>query len=187
MLKIYAGMIIFMLLIMFFFAVYLTSRFRRCPSDKILVIFGSAIGNNRSAKCIHGGGAFVLPLFQDYSYLSLTPMSINISTQNVLSKDKIKNNISSTFTVAISTDENIMYNAAERLLNLSISEIEDLAKEIIIGNLRLILASFTIEEINQDSENFFETMKENIEQELNKIGLKIINIDINNIKAVDNQ
>ena len=108
-------------------AAYMAGRYRRCPSDKILVIFGS-VGSNRSAKCIHGGGAFVMPLIQDYSYLSLTPMTINIPLQNALSQQNIRINVPATFTVGISTDETIMNNAAERLLNISMKDVEDLAK-----------------------------------------------------------
>lgn len=168
------------------FVIYMTGRYRRCPSDKILVIFGSAIGGNRSAKCIHGGGAFVMPLYQDYSYLSLTPMTINIPLQNALSQQNIRINVPATFTVGISTDEAIMNNAAERLLNLSIKDIEDLAKEIIFGQLRLTVASLTIEEINQDRERFLEAVRKNVEPELNKIGLKLINVNVTDITDAAN-
>ncbi len=160
--------------------IYLATRYKRCPSDKILVIYGK-VSDNRSARCLHGGGSLVLPLIQDYAYLSLTPMTISIPLQNALSLQNIRINVPSTFTVGISTDPKIMNNAAERLLNLSSSAMEDMAKEIIFGQLRLTVASLTIEQINQDRESFLESVRKNVEPELNKIGLYLINVNITDI------
>jgi flotillin len=160
--------------------VFLASRYKRCPSDMILVVYGK-VGEGQSARCIHGGGALVWPLIQDSAYLSLTPMTISIPLQNALSLQNIRINVPSTFTVGISVDTNIMNNAAERLLNLEPQKIEDMAKEIIFGQLRLTVASLTIEQINQDRESFLEAIRKNVEPELNKIGLYLINVNITDI------
>lgn len=160
--------------------IFLAARYRRCPSDRILVIYGK-VADNRSARCMHGGGTMVWPLIQDYAYLSLTPMTISIPLQNALSMQNIRVNVPSTFTVGISVDPNIMLNAAERLLGLKSMEIEAMAKEIIFGQLRLTVASLTIEQINQDRESFLEAIRKNVEPELNKIGLYLINVNITDI------
>ncbi|ACL06747.1 band 7 protein [Desulfatibacillum aliphaticivorans] len=160
--------------------VFLASRYKRCPSDQILVIFGK-VGEGQSARCIHGGGSLVWPLIQDYCYMSLTPMTINIPLSKALSMQNIRINVPSTFTVGISTEPQIMTNAAERLLNLPKEVIEDMAMEIIFGQLRLTVASLTIEEINQDRERFLEAIRRNVEPELNKIGLYLINVNITDI------
>ncbi|QQR91972.1 MAG: flotillin family protein [Myxococcales bacterium] len=162
------------------FLMYLASRYRRCPSDRILVIYGR-VGVGQSAQCIHGGGKLILPLVQDYAYLSLTPMTISIPLQNALSLQNIRINVPSTFTVGISTESHIMNNAAERLLGLQQAHIEDMAREIIFGQLRLTVASLTIEQINQDRESFLESIRKNVEPELNKIGLYLINVNITDI------
>ncbi len=159
---------------------FLASRYKRCPSDRILVIYGK-VGQDQSARCVHGGGAFVWPLIQDYSYMSLTPMTISIPLQGALSLQNIRINVPSTFTVGVSTDKGIMNNAAERLLRLQPREIEDMAKEIIFGQLRLTVASLTIEQINQDRESFLDSIRKNVEPELNKIGLYLINVNITDI------
>ncbi len=159
---------------------FLASRYKRCPSDRILVVYGK-VGRDQSSRCIHGGGTFVWPLIQDYAYMSLTPMPISIPLQNALSMQNIRINVPSTFTVGISTDKAIMNNAAERLLRLQPKEIEDMAKEIIFGQLRLTVASLTIEQINQDRESFLEAIRKNVEPELNKIGLYLINVNITDI------
>ncbi len=166
--------------ILFFFLLYLASRYKRCPSDRILVVYGK-VGGGKSAQCTHGGGTLVIPLFQDYAYLSLTPMTINIPLQNALSLQNIRINVPSTFTVGVSTKPEIMTNAAERLLGLRAAAIEEMAKEIIFGQLRLTVASLTIEQINQDRESFLESIRKNVEPELNKIGLYLINVNITDI------
>jgi flotillin len=162
------------------FAIYLASRYRRCPSDRILVVYGR-VGAGQSAQCIHGGGKLILPLVQDYSYLSLTPLTISIPLQNALSLQNIRINVPSTFTVGVSTQPAIMSNAAERLLGLDDAAVEDMAREIIFGQLRLTVASLTIEQINQDRESFLESIRKNVEPELNKIGLYLINVNITDI------
>lgn len=159
---------------------FLASRFRRCPSDQILVVFGK-VGRDQTSRCIHGGGTFVWPLVQDYCYMSLTPMTITIPLENALSMQNIRINVPSTFTVGISTEPSIMHNAAERLLRLQPKHIEQMAQEIIFGQLRLTVASLTIEQINQDRERFLEAIRKNVEPELNKIGLYLINVNITDI------
>lgn len=162
------------------FAMFLASRYKRCPSDRILVIYGK-VAKGKSAQCIHGGGRMVWPVIQDYAYLSLTPIGIPIPLQNALSLQNIRINVPSTFTVGVSTHPGIMTNAAERLLGLPQREIEGMAREIIFGQLRLTVASLTIEQINQDRESFLEAIRKNVEPELNKIGLYLINVNITDI------
>ena len=159
--------------------IFFASRYKRCPSDAILVIYGRV--GDRSSHNIHGGGALVWPLIQDCAFLSLTPMTIGIPLQNALSLQNIRIHVPSTFTVGISTRPEIMINAAERLLGLTPPEIEDMAREIIFGQLRLTVASLTIEQINQDRESFLSSIRNNVAPELNKIGLYLINVNITDI------
>ncbi|MBQ7013947.1 MAG: flotillin family protein [Oscillospiraceae bacterium] len=161
------------------------SRYRKCPSDKILVVYGKvgtdANGNPRSAKCIHGGAAFIVPVIQSYQYLDLTPISMNVDLKNALSKQNIRINVPSRFTVGISTEPGVMQNAAERLQGLKLVEIQELAKDIVFGQLRLIIATMDIEEINSDREKFLLAVSKNVEIELKKIGLRLINVNVTDI------
>ena len=178
--------IVVVLALVLFFTVMTVARFyKRCPSDRILVVYGK-VKDGKSAHCIHGGGVFVIPLIQDYAYIGLTPMTISIPLQNALSFQNIRINVPSTFTVGVSTDPGVMMNAAERLLGLSARDIEDMAKEIIFGQLRLTVASLTIEQINQDRESFLVEIRKNVEPELNKIGLNLINVNITDITDESN-
>ncbi len=161
------------------------SRYRKCPADKVLVIYGKVgsdkNGQSRSAKCIHGGAAFIIPVLQSYQYLDLTPISISVDLKNALSKQNIRIDVPSRFTVGISTEVGIMQNAAERLLGLKLSEIQELAKDIIFGQLRLVIATMDIEEINTDRDKFLVAVSNNVEIELKKIGLRLINVNITDI------
>ena len=160
--------------------IYLLSRYRRCPPNKILVISGK-VGAGRASKCLHGGGTFVLPIIQDYMYLSLEPMVIDIALEGALSQNNIRVSVPSTFTVGISTDEHIMTNAAVRLGGLNQQAIHDQAQDIILGQLRLVVATLTIEEINSSREKFMLLVNENVAKEINKIGLELINVNVRDI------
>ncbi|MGV8826778.1 MAG: flotillin family protein [Breznakibacter sp.] len=158
----------------------LVSRYKRCPSDKILVIYGKTGGT--SAKCVHGGGAFIWPVIQDYAFLDLKPLSIEANLTNALSRQNIRVDVPCRFTIAISTESESMNTAAERLLGLSSEQIQELAKDILFGQLRLVIATMTIEEINSDRDKFLENISKCVDSELRKIGLKLINVNVTDIK-----
>ena len=167
-------------IVLFVTILALVSRYKRCPSDKILVIYGRTGGS--SAKCIHGGGAFIWPVIQDYAFLDLKPLSIEANLTNALSRQNIRVDVPCRFTIAISTEADSMNTAAERLLGLSAEQIQELAKDILFGQLRLVIATMTIEEINSDRDKFLENISKNVDSELKKIGLKLINVNVTDIK-----
>jgi len=168
------------LLVMLFVMVLVIRQYKRCPSNRVLVIYGK-VGSNRAAKCLHGGGVFVVPLIQDYAFLTLEPMVIEIPLEGALSLNNIRVNVPSTFTVGVSTDPVLMNNAAERLLFLDRNAVKEQAQDIILGQLRLVIATLSIEEINKDREKFMSLINENVAQEINKIGLELINVNIRDI------
>lgn len=168
-----------LLLILFFF-IFVIKQYKRCPSNRVLVIYGR-VGTNKAARCMHGGGAFVIPLIQDFAYLSLEPMVIDIPLEGALSYNNIRVNVPSTFTVGIATEAVLMQNAAERLLMLDDRKIRDQAQDIILGQLRLVIATLSIEEINRDREKFMHLIHENVTAEINKIGLELINVNVRDI------
>jgi len=173
------SMLIFTVFI-FVLILFLASRYVRCPSNRILAIFGK-VGEGKSVKCLHGGGAFVWPLIQESKFLDLIPMTISIPLKGALSMQNIRINVPSTFTIAIDTLPEAMTAASVRLLELSTDEIKEMATEIIFGQLRLTVASLTIEEINQDREKFLQAIRNNIGSELTKIGMILINVNITDI------
>jgi flotillin len=174
------GLVGSVVLLFFFFIIFIIKQYKRCPSNKILVIYGK-VGKDIAAQCIHGGGKFVVPLLQDYAYLPLEPMVIDIPLTSALSLNNIRVDVPATFTVGISTDGILMNAAAERLLFLPEKKIQEQAQDIILGQLRLVIATLTIEEINKDREKFMSLINSNVTEEINKIGLTLINVNIRDI------
>lgn len=160
--------------------IFFFSRYKRCPSDKVLVIYGKT-GSGKSSHCKHGGAAFVWPLIQDYQWLDLTPIPIDIQLQGALSKQNIRVNTPSTFTVGISTEKGVMENAAERLLGLNLPQVREQASDIIFGQMRVVIATMNIEAINADRDLLIEKITNGVEVELKKIGLRLINVNIKDI------
>ncbi len=176
------GLVLPMLVVLVVVSVllYVVRQYKRCPSNRILVIFGK-VGGQQAARCVHGGGVFIVPLFQDYQFLSLEPIAIDIKLTGALSKKNIRVNVPSTFTIGVSTDPAIMNNAAERLLGLAEAEISAQARDIILGQMRLVIATLSIEEINQDREKFLDLVNKFCSSELLKIGLEVINVNVRDI------
>ena len=173
-------LIIFLAAFLFVVAAIFISRYKRCPSDRILVIYGKT-GAGQSARCVHGGAAFIWPVIQDFSFLDLTPISIDVDLRNALSKQNIRVDVPSRFTVGISTEPAIMTNAAERLLGLDSSAIKTVSHDIIVGQMRLVIATMDIEEINADRDKFYSNVSHHVESELKKIGLRLINVNVTDI------
>ena len=159
---------------------FAAQRYKRCPSNRILVVYGTGAGG-KAATTVHGGGRFVLPIIQDFAYLSLEPIQIEVPLQDALSMENIRVNVPSVFTVAIGTEGEVMQNAAIRLLGLNSAQIKKQAEDIIFGQLRQVIASMPIEDINRDREKFLTNIQMSVEPELRKIGLVLINVNITDI------
>jgi len=176
--------VLVVVLLLFVVLVAFTRRFKRCPSDRILVVYGKIAGGGRggmSAKCYHGGASFIWPLLQDYAFLDLIPLTIDIKLEGALSLQNIRVNTPSTFTIGISTEPGVMENAAERLLGMDMKQIAELARDIIFGQMRVVLATMPIEEINADRDKLIENIFSGVEVELKKVGLRLINVNIQDI------
>jgi len=171
------------ILLFFVTAIGFATRYKRCPSDKILVVYGKIAGKGPavSAKCIHGGATFVWPVLQDHQFLDLTPIPIEIKLEGALSLQNIRVNTPSTFTVGISTETGVMQNAAERLLGLTMQNVQELARDIIFGQMRVVIATMSIEDINADREQLIDNITKGVESELQKVGLRLINVNIQDI------
>lgn len=156
------------------------SRFRKCPSDKIMVVYGKT-GNGKSAKCVHGGATFIIPFIQGYKLMSLEPLQFVCKLEKALSSQNIRVDVPSTVTVGISTDPVVMQAAAERLLSLNSDQIEGYVKDIVYGQMRLIISNMTIEELNSERDKFLAEVRKVIGNELSKLGLDLININITDI------
>ncbi|MGV3711032.1 MAG: flotillin family protein [Gemmatimonas sp.] len=170
------GLVAFTGMVMLF-----VSRYKRCPANRVLVISGR-VGGEEAARCISGGGAFVWPVIQEYAYLSLEPMQINIPLKDALSFENIRVAVPSVFTVAIGSESEVRQNAAMRLLGRPQDAIMKDAQDIIFGQLRQVIASMTIDQINRDRDGFLHKIQLSLEPELRKIGLVLINVNIHDLR-----
>ena len=177
----FIGLGLFALVVIVLLLLFFISRYKRCPSDKILVVYGKT-GGEQSAKCYAGGAAFIVPVIQDYRYLDLTPISIDVNLQDALSKQNIRVSVPAQFTVGVSNKPHLMLAAAERLLGLEQPAIRSLAHDIIMGQMRLVIANMDIEELNTDRDKFVDSVYMNVGNELNKIGLELINVNVTDIQ-----
>ena len=180
------SLILIIVAVLFVTFAAILKRYKRCPSDKVMVIYGKT-GKNKSgsissARCIHGGASFIWPVFQDYAFLDLKPISIECNLTNALSKQNIRVDVPCRFTVGLSIEADSMTNVAERLFGLSIDNIQNIATDILFGQLRLVIATMDIEEINADRDKFLAAVSQNVEAELRKIGLKLINVNVTDIR-----
>ena len=162
------------------------SRYRKCKSDEVLVVYGKTGGEKKSAKLYHGGAAFVWPIIQGYEFLSMKPMQIDCKLTGALSAQNIRVDVPTTITVAISTDAEVMQNAAERMLGLTMNDKQNLITDVVYGQMRLVIADMTIEELNSDRDKFLSKVKDNIDTELRKFGLYLMNINISDIRDAAN-
>ena len=177
----YIALIGLVVMVFFIITVMFLTRYRRCPSNQVLVIYGKYTGSPTGTRCLHGGARLVLPLVQDHAYMSLEPIQIEVPLKGALSMENIRINVPSVFTVAIGTDPETMQNAAIRLLGLNTEEIKQQAGDMIVGQLRQVIASMKIDEINRDRDKFLQSIQSSLEPELKKIGLVLINVNITDI------
>jgi flotillin len=162
-------------------ALMLVNRYVRCPANKILVISGR-VGGEGAARCISGGGTLVWPVIQEYAFLDLDPLRIDVKLPDALSLENIRISVPSVFTVAIGIEETVRQNAAIRLLNLTHPQVEATARDIIIGQLRAVIATMSIDQINRDREAFLQRVQHQLEPELLKVGLTLLNVNIQDLR-----
>ena len=159
--------------------------YKKVPNDKMIVVYGG-MGNKKKEGYIQrtcqGGGIFVIPFFQAYETLDLQPISMDVPLKGALTKDSIRINVPSRFTVGIKPDDrDTLNNAINRILQMNTNEIRQQSLDIIIGQLRDVVSRMDIVELVQDRNKFNKLINESVEVELNKIGLSIINVNIEDV------
>jgi flotillin len=174
--------VLVMLMVPVAMSVLVLKCYKRCPSNRILVVFGKT-ERGRPASCIHGGARFVLPLIQDYAWLSLEPIQIAVPLRAVASADDVPIDVRAVFTVAIGTAPEVMRNAAARLLGLGIEEIERAASEIIVGQFRQIVASMQVDQLVHDRQKLLQLIQVSLEPSLSRLGLVLLNVTITDISG----
>lgn len=173
------------LLVIASLVVFFVSRYKRCPPNQVMVVYGSGGTTDEEgrtiAKVLNGGGTLVWPVIQDYEFMSLKPYQIEINLTDALSSENIRVQVPSVVTVAIGDTPALQGNAATRLLGLSDKDLMELAADIIFGQMRDVIATMHIEAINRDRDAFRKEIEQSLAPELEKVGLKLINVNIRDL------
>ena len=157
-----------------FFVLVIARYYKRCPSNRILVIYGRT-GKEGGARCLHGGAAFVFPLIQDYAWLSLEPIRITVSARPLMKSGSTEFRVPQVFNVAIGLTEELMNNAAIRLLGLSEQDISRQAEDIVTSELDRLIDSVRSGGVETNPEQFHQELETSLEPKLNELGLTLLN------------
>ncbi len=132
-------------------------------------------------RVLRGGRSLRVPLLEQVTRIDLTMFTIDVTVQNAYSKGGIPLNVLGVANVKIAGDEPLLNNAAERFLGKSGQEIMRIAKETLEGNLRGVLAQLTPEQVNEDKTRFAQTLIEEAEHDMSRMGLVLDTLKIQNV------
>ena len=167
------------------FVVLLRQLYYICQRSEVLIFAGlrrtTGSGKPVGYRTVRGGSALRIPLLEEVMRLDLSNMIIDLRVENAYSRGGIPLNVSGVANIKISGDEPGIDNAIERLIGKSQDEIRHIAKETLEGNLRGVMASLTPEQLNEDKVTFARTLLEEAEDDLQKLGLVLDTLQIQNI------
>jgi len=146
--------------------------YKKCKSDELLFVTKSY----KFIYCINNSGTMVWPIFNSSSKVSLNPIQVKIKLLHCLGKNDRRCHVNSVFNIGISTSPNVIEKFAERLLGLEEVSLNEMAQEVIEGQLRLAICQVIIEKITMEEKHFMNLLYENITGELQKLGLYLIEI-----------
>ena len=154
--------------------------YKRCPSNRILVVYGKT-GHSEAATCMSGGARLVIPLVQDYAWLSLEPMQIEIPLRGRLVEREHPRQRPQRVHGGHRHHARVDAERGHPSAGPERQGDREAGREIIFGQLRQVIASMRIEDINRDRDKFLAHIQKSLEPELRKIGLVLINVNITDI------
>lgn len=167
------------------FVVLLRQLYYICQPSEVLIFAGlrrtNGSGERVGYRTVRGGSALRIPLLEEVMRLDLSNMIIDLRVENAYSKGGVPLNVSGVANIKISGEEPGIDNAIERLIGKSQDDIRHIAKETLEGNLRGVMASLTPEQLNEDKITFARTLLEEAEDDLQKLGLALDTLQIQNI------
>ena len=155
-----------------------------CQPNEVLIFAGSSrrSGDRRLGyRLVKGGSSIKTPLLEKVMRMNLTNMIIELKVSNAYSKGGIPLQVEGVANIKIAGEEPTIHNAIERLLGKPRKEVEKIAKETLEGNLRGVLASLTPEQVNEDKIAFAKSLLDEAEEDLEKLGLVLDTLQIQNI------
>ncbi len=158
-------------------------NYRKCPPNKVLVVYGRKHAD-KGYRLINGGSAFVLPLFEDFTYIGLETFSVESSVSDTPNKDGVPVSVEATANIKVSSDPGRLDAAVERMLGKTQQEIHTMLKTTLDGLLRQIIGTLTVEDIVRNREKLAQEVLAGAQTELNKLGFQI---DVFVVNKVDDK
>lgn len=156
-----------------------------CEPSEILIFAGpkQKLEGDREVgyRLVKGGKSLRVPLFEKAFRMDLTNTIIELKVNNAYSRGGIPLSVEGVANIKVAGEEPAIHNAIERLLGKSREEIEQIARETLEGNLRGVLASLTPQQVNEDKIAFARSLLDEAEDDLEKLGLVLDNLQIQNI------
>ena len=167
------------------FILLLRQLYYICQPSEVLIFAGlrrrTGSGQTVGYRTVRGGSALRIPVLEEVMRLDLSNMIIDLRVENAYSKGGIPLNVTGVANIKISGDEPGIHNAVERLIGKSQDDIRHIAKETLEGNLRGVMSSLTPEQLNEDKVTFARTLLEEAEDDLQRLGLVLDTLQIQNI------
>ncbi|TKC15835.1 flotillin family protein [Robertmurraya kyonggiensis] len=181
------GVVAFLLIALLL--VFIT-KYRTAGPDEALIVTGSYLGNKNvnvdesgnRIKIIRGGGAFILPVFQQAEPLSLLSSKLEVTTPEVYTEQGVPVMADGTAIIKIGSSIEEIATAAEQFLGKPKADRENEAREVLEGHLRSILGSMTVEEIYKNRDKFSQEVQRVASQDLAKMGLMIVSFTIKDVR-----
>jgi flotillin len=152
--------------------------------NEVLIFSGSTrkVGDRTLGyRFVRGGRSMRKPLVERVDVMDLSMFTVMVHVQGAFSKGGIPLTIQGVANVKLPGEEPLLSNAVERFLGRTREEVYHIAKETLEGNLRGVLASLTPEEVNEDKLRFAQTLLQEAEHDMSRVGLVLDTLKIQNV------
>jgi flotillin len=166
------------------------ARYKTVSSDEAMIVTGSFLGtknvldddSGRKIKIVRGGGAFILPIFQQAEFISLLSHKLDVTTPEVYTEQGVPVMADGVAIIKIGGSVEEIATAAEQFLGKPIEDLRSEAQEVLEGHLRAILGSMTVEEVYRNRDRFAQEVQGSAAKDLKKMGLQIVSFTIKDVR-----
>ncbi|AVG11173.1 Inner membrane protein YqiK [Paenibacillus larvae subsp. larvae DSM 25430] len=166
------------------------ARYKTVSPDEAMIVTGSFLGtknvsedeSGRKMKIVRGGGAFIIPIFQQSQFLSLLSHKLDVTTPEVYTKQGVPVMTDAVAIIKIGGSVEDVATAAEQFLGKPTQSLQSEAQEVLEGHLRAILGSMTVEEVYRNRDRFAQEVQGVAAKDLKKMGLQIVSFTIKDVR-----
>lgn len=183
-------MVVVISVIILILALVFWSRYKTVGPDEAMIITGSfLIGSSvitdtydRKIKIIRGGGAFIIPIFQKFGYLSLLSHKLDVTTPEVYTEQGVPVLVDGVAIIKVGSAVEDIATAAEQFMSKATDDLRLEAQEVLEGHLRAILGTMTVEEVYKNRDRFAQEVQGVAAKDLMKMGLSIVSFTIKDVR-----